>query len=31
VFLHFTGKTIRESEASRKERNMMFARRRFGR
>ena len=31
VFLHFTGKTIREKEASQKERNMEFARRRFGR
>ena len=31
VFLHFTGKTIREKEASLKERNMEFARRRFGR
>jgi len=31
VFLHFTGKTIREKEASQKERNMAFARRRFGR
>ena len=31
VFLQFTGKTIRESEASQRERNMEFARRRFGR
>jgi len=31
VFLHFTGKTIREKEASQKERNMGFARRRFRR
>ena len=30
VFLHFTGKTIREKEASQKERNMMFVKRRFG-
>ncbi|MCD6115332.1 ATP-binding cassette domain-containing protein [bacterium] len=31
VFLHFTGKTIREEEASQKERNINFARRRFRR
>ncbi len=31
VFIHFTGKTIREQEASQKERNREFARRRFGR
>ena len=31
VFLYFTGRTIREKEASQKERNMEFARRRFGR
>jgi len=30
VFLHFTGKTIREEEASQKEKNAEFARRRFG-
>ncbi|MCD6371213.1 MAG: ATP-binding cassette domain-containing protein [Candidatus Aenigmarchaeota archaeon] len=29
VFLHFTGKTIREKEASQKEKNMMFVKRRF--
>jgi len=31
VFLHFTGKTIREREASQRERNMYVMRRRFGR
>ncbi len=31
VFLHFTGKTIREKEAGQRERNLEFARRRFGR
>ena len=31
VFLHFTGKTIREREASQKERNKEFLRRRFRR
>ncbi len=30
VFLHFTGRTIREKEASQRERNLMSARRRFG-
>jgi len=31
VFLHFTGRTIREREASQRERIIEFARRRFGR
>ena len=31
VFLHFTGRTIREREVSQKERNREFVRRRFGR
>jgi ABC-2 type transport system ATP-binding protein len=31
VFLHFTGRTIREEEASQAERNREILRRRFGR